>query len=127
MSLTARLAPDRLIAQSLSALPEPDQTVLKQPKVQKAFIHMIQESMRGGTRGPQVDTALMVSTWDFNPADVRIPVQMWQGEKDMDAPPVMARYISSIVPHSKITFYPEEGHLSVMVNHFEEILTALIS
>ena len=127
MSLTARLAPDKLITQSLIALPEPDQVALKQPKVQKAFLNMIQESMHGGTRGPQVDTALMVSAWDFNPADIRIPVQMWQGEKDMDAPPVMARFVSSAVPHSKITFYPEEGHLSLMVNHIEEILTALVS
>jgi len=118
MYLTARLAPDRLITQSLSALPEPDQAALKQPKVQKVFIHMIRESMRRGTLGPQVDTALMVSAWDFNPADIQVPVQMWQGEKDMDAPPVMARYISSTVPHSKITFYPDKGHLSVMLVWF---------
>jgi len=52
---------------------------------------------------------------------------MWQGEKDVDAPPVMARYMNSTIPDSKITFYPEEGHLSVLVNHLEEILTTLIS
>ena len=127
MGLTARLAPASLIAQSLSALPEPDKAVLAQPKVRKAFLHMIQESMRRGTHGPQVDTALMVSPWDFNPADIRTLVQMWQGEKDVDAPPVMARYMNSTIPDSKITFYPEEGHLSVLVNHLEEILTTLIS
>ncbi len=125
MGLTARWAPGRLIAQSMSALPEPDQAVLAKPKVQKAFAHMILESMRGGTRGPQVDTALMVSPWDFNPAEIQFCVQMWQGEKDVDAPPVMARYINSVLRQSKITFYPEEGHLSAMVNHAEEILTAL--
>lgn len=127
MTLTALLAPEKLISQAMSALPEPDRAVLAQPQAQKAFIHMIQESMRGGTHGPQVDTALMVSPWDFNPADIRFPVQMWQGEKDVDAPPVMARYISSTVPNSKITFHPVEGHLSVLVNHIEEILTALTS
>jgi pimeloyl-ACP methyl ester carboxylesterase len=125
MGLTARWAPDRLISQSMSALPGPDQAVLAQPKVQKAFAHMILESMRGGTRGPQVDTALMVSPWDFESADIQFPVQMWQGEKDVDAPPVMARHIHSVLRQSKITFYPDEGHLSVMVNHAEEILRAL--
>jgi len=34
----------------------------------------------------------MVSAWDFNPADIQVPVQMWQGEKDMDAPPHGALY-----------------------------------
>jgi pimeloyl-ACP methyl ester carboxylesterase len=127
MALTARFAPDKLIAQALTALPAPDQAVLSQPKVKKAFLHMVQESMRSGTRGPQVDTALMVSPWGFDPAGIRVNVQMWQGEKDVDAPPVMARYIKSEVPQSKTTFYPEEGHLSVMVNHIKEILTALVS
>lgn len=127
MAVTARLAPAALIAQAMNALPEPDQAVLTQPVVQKAFIHTLLESMRRGTRGPQVDTALMVSLWDFNPADIKFKVQMWQGEKDADAPPVMARYIKSVIPRSVITFYPQEAHLSLMVHHIEEILSALIS
>ena len=126
MGLTARLAPDRLIAQALKALPEPDQAALAQLKVRAAFISMVQESMRNGTHGPQVDSALMVSPWGFDPAEIKMRVQMWQGEQDVDAPPAMARYISGIIPGSKITFYPNEGHLSVMVNHGEEILTALV-
>ena len=126
MALTARLAPAALIAQAVKALPEADQAVLSQPVVQKAFVHTLLESMRRGTRGPQVDTALMVSPWDFDTADIKFKVQMWQGEMDADAPPAMARHIKGVIPQSEITFYPQEAHLSLMARHIEEILTTLI-
>ena len=125
MGLSARFAPDRLLAQVMNALPEPDRAVLASADKRQAFVKMMLESTRGGTRGPQVDTALMVSPWGFDPADIKMQVQIWQGELDADAPPSMARYIAGAIPQSQITFYPTEGHLSVMVNHVEEILAAL--
>jgi pimeloyl-ACP methyl ester carboxylesterase len=125
MRLTARFAPDRLIAQSLAALPEPDRAVLARPQAQKAFANMLLESMRRGTHGPQVDTALMVSPWDFDPAEIQMRVQMWQGELDQDAPPAMSRWVSAAVRHSQIEFYPADGHLSALTGHIEEILAAL--
>jgi hypothetical protein len=48
--------------------------------------------------------ALMVSPWGFRPQDVSIPVNLWWGE---------AR------------FYAGEDHVSLIVNHTEEILSVL--
>lgn len=125
MSLLARLAPDRMIAQALTALPLPDQLVLAQPKARQAFLTMLQEAVRSGTRGPQVDSALMVSPWGFDPTTISIPVYLWKGAKDQNAPLAMAHYLSGAIPLSRLTVYPDDGHLSIIANHAEEIFTTI--
>lgn len=97
MGLTARYAPDRLIARAMAGLPEPDQAVLREPTVQRAFVRMVRECMRHGPRGPQLDMALMASPWDFDPARIRMPMRLWQGEQDRNAPPAMARYLAASI------------------------------
>ena len=56
----------------------------------------------------------MVSPWDFCPEDIQIPVFLWHGEADQNAPVAMGRYFASAIPHSQAAFYPNEGHLSLL-------------
>ena len=49
---------------------------------------------------------------------------LWYGEDDRETPIAMGRYLATAIPKSQTHFYPGEGHLSVMVNHLEEILHA---
>ncbi len=125
MAWMARLAPEKLIIQAMTALPPPDQAIMAQPKGKHAFLNMIQEGVRRGARGPQVDSALMVSPWEFNITTLKTPVHMWQGVQDQNAPIAMARYLAAAIPTSHLMVYPEEGHLSIMVNHAEEVFQTL--
>jgi pimeloyl-ACP methyl ester carboxylesterase len=76
-------------------------------------------------RGPQLDAALMVSPWEFDPAAIAIPVYLWHGAQDRNAPLPMARYLAVTIPTGHLVVYPDEGHLSVMANHAEEIFQSL--
>jgi pimeloyl-ACP methyl ester carboxylesterase len=122
MNLVIRIAPRQAIAQALRTLPEPDRAILSQPHMQQGFVNMVRESMRSGPRGIQVDTALMVSPWDFDPADIPIPVHLWKGAKDQNAPLAMAQYLDRVIPHSHLIVCPDEGHLSIMAHHLEDML-----
>lgn len=122
MALMARLVPRIVVAQAMKALPEPDQAVMASPHRQQAFIRMVREALRGGPRGVQLDTALMVSPWDFNLADIRMPVFIWKGERDTNAPVAMAHYVASTVSEPRLSLYPDDGHLSIMVHHIADIL-----
>jgi pimeloyl-ACP methyl ester carboxylesterase len=84
------------------------------------------ESSRRGGRGPQHDSALMISPWDFDPAAIKLPVQMWQGAQDRNAPPAMAEYLAGVIPGCDLQVYPAEGHVSIIVNHIEEILVSFL-
>ena len=82
MGFGVHYAPRFVIKQAIAALPAPDQAMLTQPEFQQGFIAMVREALRGGSRGAQWDTALMVSRWDFRPQNIRVEVDLWHGEAD---------------------------------------------
>jgi pimeloyl-ACP methyl ester carboxylesterase len=127
MSLMVRFAPRRFIDGAIATLPVPDQAVLARPDFRQGFIAMIREALLTGPRGPQWDTALMVSPWDFRPQDIRLAVYLWHGGKDANAPLAMGRFMAAAIPNSQVRFYPDEGHLSLLSNYIEEILNVLIA
>lgn len=127
MGAMTYLTPDKVIANALAALPEADRVIVAQPEVQQRFLAMIQEALRHGPRGAQHDTRLMVTAWDFKPQDIQIPVYLWHGEQDQNAPIAMGRYMAEAIPNSQAGFYPGEGHLSLFKKHAEEIFRFLVS
>lgn len=127
MGLTARYAPGRLVSQLMAAFPEPDREAMARPEVSQALVAAFREALRQGPRGAQFDTALMVGPWDFRPEEIGMPVHLWHGEADQNAPLAMGRYLAEAIPNSEVRFYAGEGHLSLMVNHAEEILSVLVS
>jgi len=122
MGVMAHYAPNRLIEESLAALPEPDQAVLKRPEVRQCYLQTLREAQRRGPCGAQHDTALMVSPWEFRPQEIAVAVHLWHGEADREIPISMGRTLAAALPKSQAHFYPEEGHLSVLVNHVQDIL-----
>jgi len=126
MGAVTRLAPNKVIANALAALPDADRAIVALPEVQQGFIAMVQEALRKGPRGAQHDTRLMVTEWDFNPADIEIPVYLWHGETDQNAPIAMGHYMANVIRNSQAKFYPNEGHLSVFKKNVEEIIQTLL-
>jgi fermentation-respiration switch protein FrsA (DUF1100 family) len=50
---------------------------------------------------------------------------MWHGEADRLIPPALARLLAKALPECIATFYPDEGHISLMKNHAQDILTTM--
>ena len=46
---------------------------------------------------------------------------------DTMAPIAMGRTMAKAIPDCRATFYPHDGHVSLIVNHYEEILSAIVS
>ena len=122
MGAMAYYAPNRLIAQTMAALPEPDQVALKRPEIRQRYLQTFREAQRHGPRGPQRDTALMISPWEFRPQEITATVHLRHGEADRDTPIRMGRFLEAAIPNCQAHFYPGEGHLSVFVNHRQDIL-----
>ncbi|WP_201362682.1 hypothetical protein [Dictyobacter formicarum] len=51
---------------------------------------------------------------------------LWHGELDKDVPVAAGRAIARQLEQCNATYYPHDGHLSLLVNHGEEIVTALM-
>lgn len=121
----AQSAPSLFLTGFRSQLPEADRVIFSQTRVQRTLIATLRESMRHGTHGAQWDAALMVGQWDFDPQSIPIPVYLWYGEADHSTSPAMGHYLAEEIPRGIAHFYPNEGHLSLLANHTEEILRTL--
>ncbi len=86
------------------------------------------ESLRQGTKGAAYDGTLVGGrNWGFELEGIKFPrIYLWHGELDKDIPVAQARKVAERLAHCKAKYYPEEGHISTIVNHQEEIVSALI-
>jgi len=129
MGRGARKDPDRAVEKFAKApfLAEVDRAVLARPEIHKIFAAASFEAYRSGSRGLAWDAALLARPWGFRLQDITMPIRLWHGEADGMAPVAQARYVASLIPTCVATFYPDEGHVSVLVNHLDDILAAIVS
>lgn len=108
-------------------LPEPDRTLFQNPEIAAGFMACFEEACRQGTAGPAMDVSLIARPWEIDFAAIRVPVLLWHGVRDGNVPVECGRYIASVVPQCHPTFYPDDAHLSVPINHQTEIFSALVA
>lgn len=105
--------------------PEPDRTLLQRAEIRDGFMACFEEACRQGPGGPVADLALIARPWGFDLADVKVPALLWHGERDRNVPVAAGRYLAGAIPQCRATFYPDDAHLSVPLNHQHEIFGAL--
>ena len=117
--------PDQIQRQTMNNMSSAERDYFEKPGRLEAFIVSGMESMRQGTRGVAWDTHLYARPWDFRLEEIRFPVYLFHGDADLNVPVEVARKIAATIPGCQATFYPGEGHISVLVNHQDEIFYRL--
>ncbi len=124
MRIPARF-PRVLRAMMNASLPDPHRAALTDPDMSGGFPAAIREAFRQGAHGPQHDEALMSAPWGFDPSEISVPTRLWQGTLDnFGSTPTMAKHLQSTIPGSELEL-TRDGHLSILVDHLDEILAAL--
>ncbi|MFA5960552.1 MAG: alpha/beta hydrolase [Tatlockia sp.] len=111
--------------QMLKQLPEVDQRVFRDSGSNQAFIGATLEAFRHGVVGVSQEIRLTLKPWGFDIANIKCPVTIWQGSLDKQAPEVHAKLYAKLIPNAKLTFFKNDGHLSLLLNHGEEILRSI--
>ncbi len=130
MKLTQRSlhgSPDKLLETFKKTLPAADYAVLKSPGRMKKSCEALIEGLRSGTRGTAWDIQLYFRKWDFSLDQIRMPLTLFYGEEDRNVPLDLVKRIAATLPTIKLVMYPNEGHISVVVNQIEAIAKALLS
>jgi len=70
------------------------------------------------------DAALSFRPWDFDVADVRCPVTVFQGELDTNHPPVNGETLVQQLPRGRLVVRPTT-HLATLLTAWPEILASL--
>lgn len=68
---------------------------------------------------------MYVRGFDFELSEVRLTLHLFHGEQDSNAPLPLVRRIMSLLPNAHLIIYPDEAHLSTLVNNFNAIAERL--
>jgi pimeloyl-ACP methyl ester carboxylesterase len=109
-----------------SIMPAADHAAMAQPGRAAAFQRSLSEALTQGNKGPVRDIRLYVRKWDFDVAEIRIPLILFHGEQDRNFSVSLVKQMANNLPHVQLMTYPEDGHISIFVNHFDEIAKALL-
>lgn len=71
------------------------------------------------------DAAVAFRPWAFDPADVRCPVHLFHGEVDAQASHRNTAWLVGRLPDARLTVLEQTAHLGSLLEHWDEILTAL--
>ncbi|MCP5101395.1 MAG: hypothetical protein GY943_38100 [Chloroflexi bacterium] len=92
----------------------------------ETFMLSTQESFRQGTKGATHGGRIYALPWGFELEDISMPVSIWQGLLDVNVPLSNGRLYASKLPNATAHFIEGEGHISLLFNHGEKVLSDLL-
>ena len=107
-------------------LPAADHAVLAQPGRTEINQQIMQEVLRQGPKGPAWDYRLCVQEWDFDLADIQMPIVLIHGELDRNYPVALVQQVVNNLPNAQLITFPSDGHISTYINHFDSIADQLL-
>lgn len=119
--------PESVIEQLAEELSEPDKVIVMQTDFKASLLEMVREAFRSGARGVAWDQALIARDWGFPLDEIKTKTYLWHGEMDKLCPVAMGQYMAASIPNCSASFFPNEGHISLYVNHYREILATLVA
>ncbi len=113
----------RTMARMLTA---PDAALLRNDEaLATAFIRSLAEAYSPGIGGAIYEAKLIASDRPFDLRRIETPVHVFQGHADLHVPPAMGRHLAEALPAGHLYERPNEGHLSIVWNCFEECVRAM--
>jgi pimeloyl-ACP methyl ester carboxylesterase len=116
---------EAVIAEFAPALSERDRILMSDEAVGPKVIGSMREGLSKSVLGGGWDNVAWIGHWDFEISQVKCPVLLWYGEKDLMAPPVHGQWLQENLINATLTIRPEEGHFG-LVDHFSEVLHELV-
>ena len=114
-----------VVADLASLLPEVDRRVLTSEVGADAVSGMV-----GGVQVPEGwidDDLAFIRDWGFDLGAIGVPVTVWQGDDDRMVPFAHGEWVAAHVPGARAELRRGEGHISLLVDRFGEILDDLIA
>jgi pimeloyl-ACP methyl ester carboxylesterase len=80
-----------------------------------------------GYDGWRDDDLAFVTPWGFDLTRIERPVAVWQGDEDRMVPFAHGRWLGSAIPAAETHLRPGEGHLSLAIEAFGQVLDGLLA
>ena len=114
------------IADALGGLVPPVDRAVLTGEFASFFAESDQESFREGIWGWYDDDLAFAKPWGFELEAIRVPVDIWQGSLDAMVPASHGPWLAAHVPTARPHLLEGEGHLSIVIERFADVLDALL-
>ena len=105
-----------------------DEILMHKTDLRALLARTMVETARQGASANHSEIERLVRPWGFDVRRIRLErLFLWHGEKDQIMPIGTARVLAKRLVDCRATFYPDEGHFSVLANRSAELLSALKS
>lgn len=118
---------DTIIDVMAGLLSQPDRDVLANDAARELLVDATRHAFVNGWRGYFDDNVATITPWGFDVGDITIPVHLFYGDDDLMVPSAHGKWLSAHVPGATTTNDPFEGHLSIFMNHLDEVAAALLA
>jgi pimeloyl-ACP methyl ester carboxylesterase len=115
--------PGKLITNMNKNIPDCDKEVMKDPRMNDAFISSIKEAFKQSSAGAKTDAVIYKDEWGFELEEIHQPIHLWHGEDDLNIKIETAEYVSGKLPNCSFESFPGHGHISLMAQYNEKILS----
>jgi pimeloyl-ACP methyl ester carboxylesterase len=85
------------------------------------------QALANGIWGWLDDDLAFTRPWGFDLASINVPVVVWQGGQDRMVPFAHGQWLAAHLPSARAMLIPAEGHLSIKVAKFGEIVGELVA
>jgi len=119
---------DKFLKNITHVLDDVDKKLFKEKEIKQSLLEAFHESYRQGSRGIAYDASFDIqrSSWGFSLEEIAFkPIHFWHGGLDKGVPFSMTKQMIDKVQNATLTFYPDEGHLSLIFNKVDEIMDLL--
>ena len=117
----------QLIETLSSILPDVDKACLT-GEFADEVIASIGHGLEPGIAGWRDDDLAFAKPWGFELGALRnVPVAVWQGDSDLMVPFAHGQWLAANIPRARPHLKPNEGHLSVFVTHFRDVLDDMLA
>jgi pimeloyl-ACP methyl ester carboxylesterase len=108
-------------------MPNADYEALKQGDRLESSQRALTEAVYN-LKGVARDMQLLVRPRGFDLDEIiRLPVTFFHGEEDKTVPVEVVRQMAPLITNAKLVTYKNDGHLSVLCDHFDEIAEILLN
>jgi pimeloyl-ACP methyl ester carboxylesterase len=116
-----RVNPNIMIEQLRAEMTDADKVIVDNPAMRKLLAATYREGLVNGPFGWYDDVLALGRPWQFDPARITGPVQVWHGAEDNFAPVSHSRWLARQVTQVEIVIVPKTAHFGAI-----EVLPDLI-
>jgi pimeloyl-ACP methyl ester carboxylesterase len=107
-------------------MPAIDHAAMSQPERMAVYLQTLRETVKQGIKGAAWDIRMYVREWDFDPAEIQVPLVLFHGGLDRNVPLALVEEMANSLPGAHLVAYSEDGHVSTYLNHFYKIAQSLL-